>query len=151
MITVEKSDPLSSDSRHLIEKLSAELASVTGDSGKSNFTIASLDEDRALWALARNSRGNAIGCGAIRPLTETIAELKRMFSDRSSAGIGHALLTFLEASARSMGYNELWLETRHINHKAVNFYKKNGYVRIENYGPYVDREEAVCFAKSLQG
>jgi len=151
MITVEKSDPFSPESRHLIEKLSAELASITGDSGKSNFTVASMDGNRALWALARDSRGNAIGCGAIRPLTENIAELKRMFSDRSALGIGNALLTFLETSAKRMGYNELWLETRHVNHKAVNFYEKNGYVRIENYGPYVGREEAVCFAKSLQG
>jgi len=150
MITVEKSDPLSPDPLHLIEKLSAELASITGDSGKRNFTLASLDEDRALWAVARNSSGNAIGCGAIRPLTENIAELKRMYSDRSIAGIGHALLTFLETSAKSIGYNQLWLETRHINHKAVNFYKKNGYVHIENYGPYVGRIEAVCFAKVLQ-
>lgn len=149
MIIVEKSDPLSPDSRHLIENLSAELASITGDSGKSNFTIASMDEDRALWALARNSRGKAIGCGAVRPLTDNIAELKRMFSDRSSPGIGNALLTFLETSAKNMGYKELWLETRQVNHRAVSFYKKNGYVRIENYGPYVGKEEAVCFAKAL--
>lgn len=150
MITVEKSDPLSPDSLYLIEKLSAELASITGDSGKSNFTITSMDEERALWALAKDRKGNAIGCGAIRPLTENIAELKRMYSDRSSPGIGSALLTFLEASAKSLGYNELWLETRHVNQRAVNFYKKNGYIRIENYGPYVGRKEAVCFAKSLQ-
>lgn len=151
MITIEKSDPHSPDSRYLIEKLSAELASITGDSGKSNFTIDSINEDRALWALARDSRGKAIGCGAIRPLTENIAELKRMFSDRSFPGIGSALLTFLETTAKSMGYNELWLETRHVNCRAVNFYMKNGYIRIENYGPYLGRKEAVCFAKTLKG
>ncbi|WP_414148548.1 GNAT family N-acetyltransferase [Erwinia sp. BNK-24-b] len=150
MITVEKSDPLSPDSLYLIEKLSVELTSITGDSGKSNFTITLMDEERALWALAKDRKGNAIGCGAIRPLTENIAELKRMYSDRSSPGIGSALLTFLEASAKSLGYNELWLETRHVNQIAVNFYKKNGYIRIENYGPYVGRGEAICFSKSLQ-
>lgn len=150
MITVEKSDPLSQDSLYLIEKLSAELASITGDSGKSNFTLTSMDEERALWALAKDRKGKAIGCGAIRPLTENIAELKRMYSNRSSPGIGNALLTFLEAAAKSLGYDELWLETRNVNQRAVNFYKKNGYIRIENYGPYVGREEAVCFAKSLQ-
>jgi ribosomal protein S18 acetylase RimI-like enzyme len=48
-----------------------------------------------------------------------------------------------------MGYSELWLETRLINHKAVRFYEKNGYVRIENYGPYIGRKEAVCFSKAL--
>lgn len=150
MITVEKSDPLSPDSYSLIEKLSAELAAITGDSGKSNFAIDSMDGDRSLWVLARNKNGDAIGCGAIRPLTENIAELKRMFSDRSIPGVGKALLNFLEKSAKNLGYAELWLETRDVNHKAVNFYKNNGYVSIENYGPYIGREEAVCFSKILR-
>ena len=149
MITVEKSDPFSPDSCSLIEKLSAELAAITGDSGKSNFTIDSMDGDRSLWVLARNEKGDATGCGAIRPLTENIAELKRMFSDRSAPGVGKTLLNFLETSAKNMGYTEIWLETRHVNHKAVNFYKNNGYVLIENYGPYIGRDEAVCFSKVL--
>jgi ribosomal protein S18 acetylase RimI-like enzyme len=150
MITVEKSDPLSPDSYSVMEKLSAELAAITGDSGKSNFAIDSMDGDRSLWVLARNKKGDAIGCGAIRPITENIAELKRMFSDRSIPGVGKALLNFLEKSAKNMGYAELWLETRNVNHKAVNFYKNNGYVSIENYGPYIGREEAVCFSKVLR-
>lgn len=149
MITVEKSDPFSPESHRLIEMLSAELAAITGNNGKSNFTVEAMKGDKALWVLAKNVDGAAIGCGAIRPLTHNIAELKRMFSDRSVAGVGNALLTFLETSAKEMGYLELRLETRHINHRAVNFYQKNGYVRIENYGPYTDREEAVCFSKAL--
>ena len=149
MITVQKSDPFSFESLELIEKLSTELAAITGDNGKRNFTTDSMDADRALWVLARNLRGDAIGCGAIRPLTENVAELKRMYSDRSAPGIGDALLTFLEKAAKSMGYNELWLETRRVNQRAVIFYQKKGYLRIENYGPYTGREEAVCFAKVL--
>ncbi|MFQ9622130.1 MAG: GNAT family N-acetyltransferase [Enterobacteriaceae bacterium] len=150
MITVEKSDPFSSESHRLIEMLSAELAAITGDNGKSNFTVEAMYEDKALWALAKNAHGDAIGCGAIRPLTPNIAELKRMFSDRSVPGVGRALLTFLETSAKEMGYSELRLGTRHINQRAVNFYEKNGYIRIENYGPYVGRTEAVCFSKALR-
>lgn len=149
MITVEKSDPMSPESQFLIEKLSSELAAITGDNGKKNFTVDSMDEERSLWVLARNTKGEAIGCGAIRQLTPDIAELKRMFADRSASGIGNALLTFLETSAKRMGYTELWLETRHVNHRAVNFYKKNGYVTIDNYGPYIGRDEAVCFSKKL--
>lgn len=151
MITIEKADPSSPDFLDLIEKLSAELAAITGDSGKRHFTPESMQEERSLRVVARNNRGNAIGCGAISPLANNIAELKRMFSDRSSAGIGNALLTFLETSARSMGYHALWLETRRVNHRAVEFYSKNGYSIIENYGPYSGRDEAVCFAKTLQG
>ena len=100
MITVEKSDPFSSESHRLIEMLSAELAAITGDSGKSNFTVEAMNDDKALWVLAKNTHGEAIGCGAIRPITQNIAELKRMFSDRSVPGVGGALLTFLETSAK---------------------------------------------------
>ncbi|HEI6704583.1 TPA: GNAT family N-acetyltransferase [Yersinia enterocolitica] len=150
MITVEKSDPFSSESHRLIEMLSAELAAITGDNGKSNFTVEAMYDDKALWVLAKNAHGEAIGCGAIRPLTQNTAELKRMFSDRSEPGVGGALLTFLETSAKDMGYSELRLETRNINHRAVNFYEKNGYIRIENYGPYIGRTEAVCFSKALR-
>lgn len=149
MIAVEKSDPFSSESHRLIEMLSAELAAITGDNGKTNFTVETMNNDKALWVLAKNADGDAIGCGAIRPLTQNIAELKRMFSDRSEPGVGSALLSFLETSAKQMGYRELKLETRHINLRAVNFYEKNGYVRIDNYGPYTGREEAVCFSKAL--
>ncbi|MEN4559125.1 GNAT family N-acetyltransferase [Pantoea agglomerans] len=150
MIKVEKSDPFSSESHRLIEMLSAELAAITGDNGKSNFTTQAMGDDKALWALAKNSQGKAVGCGAIRPFTQNIAELKRMFSDRSESGIAGALLTFLEKSAKEMGYIEVRLETRHINYRAVNFYMKNGYVPIENYGPYIGRTEAICFSKALR-
>ncbi|MBB6114316.1 ribosomal protein S18 acetylase RimI-like enzyme [Rahnella inusitata] len=150
MITVEKADFFSPESQYLIEKLSSELAAITGNSGKSHFTADSLEEERSLWVLARNPQGEAIGCGAIRPLTQHIAELKRMFADRSSPGIGQALLDFLETSAAQRGYTELWLETRHVNVRAVRFYLKNGYEQIENYGPYIGREEAVCFSKTLR-
>lgn len=46
MITVEKSDPFSSESHRLIEMLSAELAAITGDNGKSNFTVEAMYEDK---------------------------------------------------------------------------------------------------------
>lgn len=100
MITIEKADPSAPDSLDLIEKLSAELAAITGDSGKRHFTPESLLGERSLWVVAKNKQGIAVGCGAIRPLANDIAELKRMFSDRSSAGIGNALLTFWKARRR---------------------------------------------------
>lgn len=47
MITVIKSDPFSLDSHHLIELLSAELATITGDNGKRNFTAEAMSDDKA--------------------------------------------------------------------------------------------------------
>lgn len=149
MITIEISDPYSTESILLIEKLSLELADITGDSGKSHFDANSMGGSRCLWILARDESRKPVGCGAIRPLTANVAELKRMFSDRSFPGIGRTLLHYLETRAKEMGYSEIWLETRKVNSRAVNFYENNGFTRIDNYGPYIGREDAVCFAKFL--
>ncbi|MDU4353713.1 MULTISPECIES: GNAT family N-acetyltransferase [Enterobacteriaceae] len=149
MIQVERADPLSADSQALIEKLSAVLARITGSSGKRSFNIDDLQSARSVWALARNAQGVAIGCGAIRPLTQETAELKRMYSTGSEAGVGSAILCFLEEAARTLGYREVTLETRRVNHKAVAFYEKHGYTVTDNYGVYIGRAEAVCFIKRL--
>ncbi|MGK3142087.1 GNAT family N-acetyltransferase [Pantoea sp. C2G6] len=149
MIRLEKSDPYSAESRLLREQLSAELAAITGSSGASRAATDSFAERGSLWVLARNAKGEAVGCGALRPLTDQTAEIKRMFSDRSVPGTGRALLTFLEQAAKRMGYRELRLETRRVNPRAVAFYLNNGYRTISNYGPYAGRDEALCFAKVL--
>ncbi|TLU65022.1 GNAT family N-acetyltransferase [Enterobacter sp. MF024] len=151
MITIEKSSPTSTDSQALIDQLSSELAAITGNNGKSHFDPQDVSGERAMWVIAKDENNQPIGCGAFRPLTETTAELKRMFSDRSCPGTGAALLAWLEEAARGMGYRELWLETRKINARAVQFYLKHGYVQRENYGPYIGRDEAICFAKRLTG
>lgn len=149
MITIEKSSPTSAESQALIEQLSAELAAITGDSGKSHFNPQDISGTRALWAVAKDENRRPVGCGALRPLSDTTAELKRMFSTRAYPGTGAALLAWLENAALGLGYRELWLETRKINTRAVQFYLKHGYAQIANYGPYVGREEAICLAKRL--
>ncbi len=149
MLTIEKSSPSSADSQALIEQLSAELAAITGDSGKSHFNAQDVSGPRAVWAVAKDKNNQPVGCGALRPLSDHTAELKRMFSNRAYPGTGAALLAWLEEAARAMGYRELWLETRKINTRAVQFYLKHGYAQIDNYGPYIGREEAICLAKRL--
>lgn len=148
-IKIQQSDPLSSESQLMVEKLSAELAVITGDNGKSHFNAQELNNQHSLWVLARDEAGNAVGCGAMRPLAKHIAEVKRMYSDRSVPGVGAALLEYLETWAKSMGYREIRLSTRVINSRAVAFYHRCGYAQIQNYEPYVGRNESICFAKML--
>ncbi|XXN66078.1 GNAT family N-acetyltransferase (plasmid) [Enterobacter ludwigii] len=148
-IKIQQADPLSSESQLLVEKLSAELAVITVDNGKSHFSAQELNTDRSLWLLARDEAGNAVGCGALRPLAKHTAEVKRMYSDRSVPGVGAALLEYLETLAKNMKYREIRLSTRVINRRAVAFYHRSGYTQIENYGPYIDRNESICFAKTL--
>jgi hypothetical protein len=65
--------------------------------------------------VARSIDGQAVGCGAFRPLHDDVAEVKRMYSRRGTSGICSAVLAFLESEARSLGHKALWLETRLVN------------------------------------
>ena len=146
---IERADPTSPESRLLLEALSQTLQRITGSSGTASFDVGDVQGERACFAVARLDTGEAVGCGALRPLAPGIAELKRMFALPGSQGVGHALLSFLEQAARAFGYEQIWLETRRVNERAVRFYDRHGYALIDNYGRYVGRPEAVCLGKRL--
>ncbi len=132
----------------LMEELSSCLQGITGDSGASSFDPHDVIGARAVFLIAYDEEtGEAIGCGAIRPMGETVAELKRMYACRP--GVGTQILYALEKRAKTFGYAAIRLETRLANQKAVSFYEKRGYRRIPNYGRYIGRPEAVCFEKRL--
>ncbi len=149
MYTITPEDPTSAVSCQLMDELSAILTGITGDSGRSSFDPNDVRVPKALFVVARNEGGQAIGCGAFRPLREGIAEIKRMYSRPGSAGVGSTILAYLETEAASMGYKALWLETRLVNERAVRFYERRGYSRIPNYGKYIGNPKAVCFEKRL--
>jgi GNAT superfamily N-acetyltransferase len=149
--TITPEDPSSPVACQLLDELSATLAAITGDSGRSSFDPNDVRAPSALFVLARDEEGQAVGCGAFRPLQDGIAEVKRMYSRPGLAGVGTAILTYLEAEAANLGYGALWLETRLVNARAVRFYARRGYSRIPNYGKYRGNPEAVCFEKRLRG
>jgi GNAT superfamily N-acetyltransferase len=149
MVRITREDPESPDARALIDGLSETLRAITGDSGRSSFDASDVRGASAMFVVARNAEGSAVGCGAFRPLQPGVAELKRMFALPQTRGVGRALLHHLEAEAVRLGYTALWLETRLVNKRAVAFYEAQGYVRIASFGAYVGREEAACFGKRL--
>ncbi len=148
-IIIKAEDPRSSDAVQLMNELSICLQSITGDGGQSSFNVEDVCIPRSLFVIARNLKGDAIGCGAFRPMDEKTAEVKRMYVRERSSGVGSKLLFFLEHQAAEMGYEALRLETRIVNQGAVSFYERNGFSRIPNYGRYQGRPEAVCFEKML--
>lgn len=149
MIIVAEENPYNPDALHLLEELSASLESITGNSGIGSFNLDDVCVPRSMFVIARNQKGDAIGCGAIRPIDQNIAELKRMYAKISGVGIGTKILTYLEEQAQKLKYSTLWLETRLVNQRAVMFYEAKGYHRIANYGKYSGNPEAVCFEKHL--
>jgi ribosomal protein S18 acetylase RimI-like enzyme len=152
-LTVAAEDPAGTDARALMAALSKTLAEITGSDGRASFDVEDVRGARARFAIARDAQGRALGCGALRPLAvdggEDVAEIKRMFAVAGSAGVGSAVLAFLEAEAARLGYAHAWLETRLVNARAVAFYERRGYDRIPNYGRYRGNAAAVCFGKRL--
>jgi ribosomal protein S18 acetylase RimI-like enzyme len=147
-IAIVDSQPTDSAALGLIDALSGRLAEITGSDGRTHFTPEALGP-RACFLIAMDG-AEAVGCGALRPLEPgDIGEIKRMYARVPGRGIGSRVLAALEERARGFGYRVVRLETRKVNQAAVAFYLRHGYAVCDNYGPYVGREEAVCFEKRL--
>ncbi|MCU6500284.1 GNAT family N-acetyltransferase [Rugamonas sp. A1-17] len=148
-IQLQTEDPTARDSLLLMEELSTALEAITGDSGNASFDIEDVCGPAGRFVVARDRAGVALGCGALRPLEPGVAEIKRMYARHGTSGVGSAVLRFLEEQAQALGYQALWLETRLVNRRAVDFYEARGYHRIANYGKYIGNPLAVCFEKQL--
>ena len=148
-IEIREEDINSADAEKLIEELSSELKNITCRDGKSSFNNDDMLNDRAIFVVARDLNGKALGCGALRYFSDEVAEIKRVYAREKSKGTGSKIIKFLEAKARELGYKKLILETGRINKKAVNFYKKHNYQVITGYGKYVNMPESVCFTKFI--
>ncbi|MFT4005317.1 MAG: GNAT family N-acetyltransferase [Lacrimispora sp.] len=148
-IIISAESPFSTEATFLMDELSECLQDITGDSGKGSFDANDVCNNKAIFVIARDQSGKAVGCGAFRPMNETSAEVKRMYAREKGMGVGNRILSYLEHRAYNMGYKSFLLETRIINVKAVSFYKRNGYRQIPNYGKYVERVNSICFEKDL--
>jgi putative acetyltransferase len=101
--------------------------------------------------LAARIDGRAVGCGGIVRFDETRGELKRMYVEPGSRGLGlgRLLLDALEAEARRLGYVAVVLETGDRQPAAHGLYVSAGYERTPCYEPYASRELSLCFEKAL--
>ncbi|WP_432524059.1 GNAT family N-acetyltransferase [Kineococcus sp. SYSU DK006] len=107
--------------------------------------------DVSVFLVARDAGGRALGCGGLRLLEPGTAEVKRMYVEPAARGTGTAvdLLRALEERARALGVRRLLLETGTLQPEAVRFYAREGYERVEGFGPYAGQELSVCFGRDL--
>lgn len=108
-------------------------------------------DDITAFFVAFDGSDSALGCGGLRQLNDTEAEIKRMFvrTDSRGSGVSVAILQRLEQYGREAGWHRLLLETGDGQPDAIRFYTREGYERIENFGHYAHVAESLCFAKSL--
>ena len=147
-LTIEPADVTSAESRELIAELWKELDELYGNELASAAEFP--NPTSIIFVIARQD-GVAVGCGAIRPRSATIAEVKRVFVRQSSRGrgIARAIMHELEQLARAAGFNEIWLETGLRQPAAIRLYESRGYTRIADFGDYKDDPLSVCYAKML--
>lgn len=144
---IAAADPDSLEARRLIAQLDTALAAITGDSGAASFDANDVRGAGAVFLLAWDGQGSAVGCGALRPL-DGAGELKRMYA-RPGSGAGAHVLAALEQHALAVGYRELLLSTRRVNTRALDFYRRHGYREVAPYGRYIGRPVSICLGRSL--
>lgn len=103
--------------------------------------------DVAVVLVARDAGGEAVGCGALRPLGDGVAEIKRMYAVPAARGRGLSKLVLagLEAAARDRGWTTLRLETGPRQPEAIALYEGAGYRPIAAFGPYADDADDSLF------
>jgi GNAT superfamily N-acetyltransferase len=151
-VIVASADPESPAALELMARLTRELAQrYDDDGGVKSFQPADAKLPRAVFLIAWQN-DQPLGCGALRPLTEEVAEVKRMYVDPSARGlgIGQHILTALEEHAQRFGYRSLKLETGTLQPEAIRLYEKAGFQRCTCYGYYADDPRSVCFEKHLE-
>jgi putative acetyltransferase len=92
-----------------------------------------------------------VGCGAVRLLSSSDAEIKRMYvkPEARRRGVAKALLAALEAEAIGLGATRLLLETGARQQEAIGLYGGAGFTGIEPFGEYMDSPLSICMAKQL--
>ena len=162
---IEAVSPAIDAARELIRELDAEIAAlypglpINGidvaefEQAGGYFVIArtwptQLASDRTLAASATSS-GQAVGCGAFRPVGEQCAEIKRKFVRPSARrrGIARQILLHLEEEIRRRSFRSIVLETGCANSEAIAMYESEGYFPIPAFLGYVGSPISRCYAK----
>ncbi len=106
--------------------------------------------DRGLYLVAY-SDGSPVACGALRPIDQATAEVRRMFvtSTARRQGLARAMLRELERYAAGFGYRNIRLETGNRQLPAIALYEKLGFKRIPSFGQYANDPLSVCFEKTV--
>ncbi|SHJ00791.1 GNAT family N-acetyltransferase [Algibacter luteus] len=150
MITVKRTNSKNKDFISLVSLLNAYLKRIDGDEHAFYSQYNNIDVLKHVVVVYKNE--TPLACGAFKALSEDTVEVKRMFTQESSRGMGLAskVLQELEVWARELDFNTCVLETGKRQKEAVSFYKKMNYSIIPNYGQYIGIENSLCFKKELK-
>ena len=94
------------------------------------------------WFVVARLDGKPVGCGALKRIDASRAEIKRVWVSDTARGLGLAsrIMDWLEAMAAEAGFQVVILDTNRTLVEAQAMYRKRGYREIERYNdnPYAD-------------
>ena len=149
-ITIAIESPLQDDVRSLIAALNDYLLSLTPPEGCWHMTVEEMAASDTTVFVARDS-GKAIACGALRRHADSIAEVKRMWTNPAyqGMGIGGRILNEIMALAREEGFTRLVLETGDRHPAAWRVYERAGFKRCRPVLDYPDVAWSVFYELEL--
>jgi putative acetyltransferase len=146
---LKRTDSADPDFVGLVTQLDEYLADVDGSEHAYYAQFNGIDEIPNVVVVYDGDE--PVGCGAFKPYSKDIAEIKRMFvrPDRRGKKTGVKILNELEGWASELGYGECILETGHKQQAAVHLYRGCGYTVIPNYDQYAGVENSICMKKAI--
>lgn len=146
--------PLASpEAQRLIAALNAELQALFPEPGANHFALGATQVADGEGAFLVAYDGDTpVGCGAVRRLDASTAELKRMYVAPShrGRGVGRRIVGALEDEARALGVSRMVLETGSRLDRAIAMYTGLGYAPIPLYGEYLASPvTSRCFGKAI--
>jgi putative acetyltransferase len=151
-ITIATEPFESADARRLISALDEHLAGRYPPEQRfgPNLKPEQIAAGLGTFVVARVD-GRAVGCGALRKLDGTTAEVKRMYVEPGMRGRGVAghILDHLEDVAHGLDVHRLVLETGIYQAEAIALYRRAGFAPIRCWGEYAEALTSVCFEKNL--
>jgi putative acetyltransferase len=150
MLKLVRTNSKNEDFIYLVKQLDAYLKITDGDEHDFYNQFNSITSLKHVVIAYLNKK--PIGCGAIKQLSKKDIEVKRMFTYKEARGKGIAtqVLFELEQWAKLLNYDSIVLETGIRQTEAVQFYKKNLYKNIPNYGQYIGLKNSLCFQKTIK-
>ena len=143
LVDIAVEDPRHGDVVTCFARYAEELDERFSDGFDAGISISADPEELtppAGYCVVARLRGLAVGCAALKLHGAAPAEVKRMWVDPTSRGlgVGRRLLERVETLARDHGVTALHLETNRTLTEAINLYRSAGYVKVAPFNdePY---------------
>ena len=152
-VSIRAETPLQDDVRAMVGELNAVMMPLTPPEFQFQLTVEEMAEPTVTVLVARNAASEAIGMASLKVQSDTLGEVKRMFTTPAVRGrrVGARLLRAIEDLALDNGLTRLVLETGEAPgfEAAWRVYERGGYAVCGAVLDYPDSGYSRFYEKML--